>query len=214
MEGLDIALNHRVPFRIRSLQQRIERMPAQRKRWVKRQRALQRHGIWKITLVDTLFNLLDLLNVGALGSHERVQFALLTGFQGYRGTLHDHVKHLLDTWGSTHGSRFFTNKINMLYFRQKVSRTGPLAMTKAELRRTIRYAKAMELELPGPLVQHGPTRWRSLKHMQIPREAQQWKQGIVWHRYDPSFLPFPNRSSAAALSSEDTPGASPGHATG
>ena len=36
---------------------------------------------WNITLVDTLFNLLDSLNVGALGSHEFAQFAALTGSQ-------------------------------------------------------------------------------------------------------------------------------------
>ena len=151
MEGLDRVLNHRVPFRIRSLQQPIERMPAQRRRWVERLRALQRHSIWKITLVDTLFNLLDLLNVGALGRHELVQFALLTGFQGDRGTLHDQVSHLLDAWGSTHGSRFFTNKTSMLDFRQIVSRTGPLAMVKAELRRTIRYAKPIGSTRTHPL---------------------------------------------------------------
>ena len=91
MEGLGLVRAHRVPFRIRRLQQRIERRPAHiRRRRVKRLKTFRRHSIWKITLVDTL-NLLDLLNAGALGRNEHVQFALLTGFQGDRGTLHDEV---------------------------------------------------------------------------------------------------------------------------
>ena len=196
MEGLDLGRDNRVPFRIRSLQQRIERRPAHiRRRRVKHLKALLRHSIWKITLVDAL-NLLDLHNAGALGRRELVQFALLTGFQGDRGTLYNEVSHLLDTWGSTHGTRFFTNKVSMLYLGQIVSRTGPLAMTKAELRRTMRYVKAPEFS--GPRVQQGPALWRSLRHMKIFTEAR-WKPGVVWHRYDPAFLPFSTRRSAATL---------------
>ena len=198
MAGLDLVRDNNVPFWIRSLQQRIERRPAHiRKRRAKRPKALQRHSIWKITLIDTLFNLLDLHNAGALGRSELAKLALLTGFHGDRETLYNEINHLLDTWGSTHGTRFFTNKVSMLYLGRIVSRTGPLAMTKAELRRTIRYVKSREFS--GPRVQQGPARWRSLKHMKIFTEAQQWKQGIVWHRYDPAFLPFSTRRRAATL---------------
>ena len=161
-------------------------------------KARLRHRVWKVTLVDTLFNLLDSLNVGALGSHELVQFALLTGSQTDSAMLHVQVRHLLHTWGSTLGSRFSTNKICMLYFRQVVPPAGPPYMTKAELRRTIHYAKAMELSCS--LTPHGHNLWRSFKHAQILTEAPQWTQGVIWHRFDPTLLPFPTRSSTATRS--------------
>ena len=56
------APNRRVPFRIRSIQPLLRR-PTQLRGWVKHSRAPRRHRIWKVTLVDTLFNLLDSLNV-------------------------------------------------------------------------------------------------------------------------------------------------------
>ena len=131
--------------------------------------------------------------MGALGREELDQFALLTGFHRDKEELYDEVSHLLDTWGSTHAFRYFSEKISMLHFRQIVSRTGPLTMTKAELRRTIRYCKAPEIQ--GPRVQYGHGRWRSLKHMKIFSDAQQWKQGIVWHRYDPAWFLNPRLCS-------------------
>ena len=112
----------------------------------------------------------DSLKVGALGSHELVQLAALTGSQTGNGLLQVQVRHLLDTWGSTLGSRFSTNKISMWYFRQVVSPAGLLCMTKAELRRTIRYAKAMDLCYLTP---HGHDRWRSFTRALILREAPQ-----------------------------------------
>ena len=66
-------------------------------------------------------------------------------------------------------------------------------MTKAELRRTIRYSKAPEIQ--GPLVQYGPGMWRNLKFMKIFSDAQRWKQGIVWHRDVPAWFLNPRLCS-------------------
>ena len=196
MEGPDHGQSITAPLPTESdpWQRRIERRAAYiRRRQVKRLKARQRHSIAKTTLVDTLFNFLDIHNIGALGQDELDQFALLTGFQWDREELYDEVSHLLHTWGSTHGPRFFANKISMLHFRQTVSRTGPLTMSKAELRRTIRYCKAPEIQ--SPRVQYGHGRWHSLKHMRIFSDAQQWKQGVVWHRYDPAWFLNPGLCS-------------------
>lgn len=62
-------------------------------------------------------------------------------------------------------------------------------MTKAELRRTICYSKSPEIQ--GPRVQYGHACWRSLKHMKIFTDAQQWKQGIIWHHDGPPWLKNP-----------------------
>ena len=132
------------PFRIRTLQPILSNRPLRRGR-IQRIKARLRHRVWKITLVDTLFCLLDSLNIGAPGSHELVQFAALMGSPTDNALLQVQIRHLLDTWGSTLGSRFATNKISLWYFRQVVSPDGPLCMTKAELRRTICYAMAMDL---------------------------------------------------------------------
>ena len=156
------------------------------------------HRIWKVTLADTLFNLLDFHKVGALGIDELIEFALLTGSQGGIDEQHDQAARLLDTWGSSLGSRFSSDRICMLQFRQMVSRSGPLAMWKYELRRTIRFARAMEPACP--MIPHEFSLWRSFKHAKIFRESLQWRQGIVWNRYDPAFLPFPTWRSAASLS--------------
>ena len=107
--------------------------------------------------------------------------------------LYEQISQLLDAWGSTHALRFFNMKISMLHFRQLVSRTGPLTMTKAELIRTIRYSKAPEIQ--GPRVQYGHGCWRSLKHMKIFSDAQIWKQGIIWHHYDPAWFLNPRLCS-------------------
>ena len=177
------------PFRIRTLQPILSNRPLRRGR-IQRIKARLRHRVWKITLVDTPFNLHS-LSVGTLESHELVQFAALTGSQTDNALLQVQVRHLLDTWGSTLGSRFSTNKISMWYFRQVVSPDGPLSTTKAELRRTIRYAMAMDLCYLTP---HGHDRWRSSMRALILREAPQWKQGVIWHRFDPTLLPFPTRN--------------------
>ena len=157
------------PFRIRTLQPILSNRPLRRGR-IQRNKARLRHRVWEITLVDTLFCLLDSLNVGALGSHELVQLAAPTGSLTDNALLQVQVRHLLDRWGSTLGSRFSTNKISMWYFRQVVSPDGPLSTTKAELRRTIRYAMAMDLCYLTP---HGHDRWRSFTRALILREAPQ-----------------------------------------
>ena len=167
-------------------QQRVEKKDALiRKRQARHLQARLRHRITKTTLVGTLFEPLDTHNVGALGRDELNQFALLTGFQRDREELYEENTILLDTWGSTHARRF-SESISLLHFTKIVSRTGTLSMTKAELRRTSRYNKAPEIQ--GPRVQYGHGSWRSLKHMKIFSDAQQWKQGIVWHRGDPAWL--------------------------
>ena len=168
-------------------QRRIEKRAAYiRRKQAKRLKARQRHSIAKTTLIDTLFNILDTHNIGALGRDELTQFALLTGFQRDSEELREEISQLFDTWVSTHALRYFSKKISMLHFRQIVSRTGPLPMTKAELRRTIRYSRAPEIQ--GPRVKYGHGRWSSLKHMKIFTDAQQWKQGTIWHRDGPPWF--------------------------
>ena len=88
-----------------------------------------RHRVWRITLVDTLFRILDSHSCGALGSHELGQFAALTGSPLDDALLQVQISQVLDTWGSTLVSRFSTNKISLWYFRQVVSPDGSLYMT-------------------------------------------------------------------------------------
>ena len=193
---LPSSLARRLPFRIRSIQ-RILRRPAQLRAWARHSNAPRRHRIWKVTLADTLFNLLDFHKVGALGMDELIEFALITGSQGGVDELYDQAARLLDTWGSSLGSRFSSDRICMLQFRQIVSHSGPLHMRKYELRRTIRFARA--LGPACPMTPHEFSLWRSFKHAKILREALQWRHGIVWSRYDPAFLPAPARRPAALL---------------
>ena len=47
-------------------------------------------------------------------------------------------------------------------------------MTKAEIRRTIRYASPPYPEISGPRLRS--LEWRSLKHMMI------YTQSIIWHK--------------------------------
>ena len=129
MADIDGAPHRRVPFRMRSIQHLLRR-PAQLRAWAKHSRASRRHRIWKVTLADTLVNLLDFHKAGALGIDELIELALLTGSQGGIDELHDQAARLLDTWGSSLGSRFFSDRICMLQFRQTVSRSGPPAMWK------------------------------------------------------------------------------------
>ena len=79
----------------------------------------------------------------------------------------------------------------MLQFRRMVSHLGPLHMWKFELRRTIRFARAMTPAWPVTLGDFSLGRQFTLA--KIFREALQWRQGIVWHRYDPAFLPVDTR---------------------
>ena len=49
---------------------------------------------------------------------------------------------------------------------------------------------AMDLCYLNP---HGHERWRSLMRELILREASQWKQGVIWHRFGPRVsLPLPD----------------------
>ena len=113
-------------------QRRVEKRAAYtRRKQAKRLKARQRHSISKTTLIDTLFNIPDTHNVGALGQNELTQFALLTGFQRDSEQLYEEIDQLLDIWGSTHALRFPTRRISMLHFRRLVSRTGNLHMSKA-----------------------------------------------------------------------------------
>ena len=93
MPGTDEDLPCRLPFRVRAIQH-LMRRTAQLRAWATRTSAPRRHRIWKVTLVDTLFNLLDTSKLGALGTDELLEFALLTGSSD---ELQDCVAHLLDT---------------------------------------------------------------------------------------------------------------------
>ena len=187
-------------------QRRTEKRAAYiRRKQAKRFKARQRHSISKTTLIDTLFNILDTHNIGALGRNELTQFALLTGFQRDSEHLYEEISQLLDSWGSAHALRYFSKKIRMLHFRRIVSRTGTLPMTKAELRRTIRYSKSPEIQ--GPRIQYGHGCWRSLyKHMKIFTDGQQRKQGIIW-RYvrRPPMVHEPEALQRPELPSQDPP---------
>ena len=150
MSDIDEGPPRRLPFRIRAIQH-LFRRPAQLRAWATRSSAPRRHRIWKVTLADTLCNLLDYLKAGVLGTDELLEFSLLTGSQGHSDELHDLVAHLLDTWGSPLGSRFDSNRICMPQFRRIVSRPGPLHMRKFELRRTVRFARALAPAWPVTL---------------------------------------------------------------
>ena len=180
----------RPPFRLRTIQHLLRR-PAHLRAWAKRTSAPRRHRIWKVTLADTLFNLLDIWKLGALGIDELHEFALLTGSQGHTDELHDLVAQLLDTWGSPLRSRFRSNRICMLQFRRIVSHSGPLHMWKFELRRTIRFARAMTPAWAYTLGDFSLCRRYTLA--KISRVASQWRQGIFWQRCDPAFLPVGTR---------------------
>ena len=184
MPDTDEGLPCRLPFRIGAIQHLIRR-PAQLRAWATRTSAPRRHRIWKVTLVDTLFNLLDTFKMGALGTDELLEFAMLTGSQGHSDELQDCVAHLLDTWGSPLGHRFPSKRICMFQFRRIVSHPGPLHMWRYELRRTIRFIRAAA---PTWAV-HEIVLCRQFTLAKVRREASQWRQGIVWSRYDPAFLP-------------------------
>ena len=95
---------------------------------------------------------------------------------------------LLGIGGSTHALRFPTRRIIKEHFRHLVSRSGKLHMTKAEIRRTIRYSRSPEISGPRLLYGHG---WRSLRHMKIRTEARHWKRGVMWHQHGPPWFMNP-----------------------
>ena len=172
---------------------RVQKKAARiQKRRAKHLQARRRHRIPKATLVGTLFAALDTHNIGALGSDELNQFALLKGFQGDREDLFEEITLLLNEWGST-TAQSHSRAISLENFAQVVSRTSVPPLSKAELRRTIRFHKAPEVQ--GPLAQSGQGMWRSIKYMKIFAEATQWKQGICWHRPTPPWLLDPTLCS-------------------
>ena len=124
------------------VQRKAARIKKQRARYLQ---AHRRHRLSKATLVGTLFAALDAHSVGALGREELIQFALLTGFRSDREELFEVITILLDDWGSAtaHPS---SQAINLANFSKLVSRTGALPVSKAELRRTIRYHMAPEIQ--------------------------------------------------------------------
>ena len=139
-----------------------------------------RHSFGKATLCDFLFYMLDTQSTGALGHTELIEFAMLTGFRMDLRQLHREIDDILDAYGSTHAGRFPTRKICMLNFRRLLSRAEKLHMTKAEIRRTIRYSSYLYSEVSGPRLQ--TEEWRSLKHMRIREESMTWGTGIIWHK--------------------------------
>ena len=133
-----------------------------------------RHSFGKATLCDFLFHMLDTRNIGALGSAELREFAMLTAFPMNRERLYREIYDILGIYGSTHNGRFDVRRVSMLNFRRMLSTTGKLPMTKAEIRRTIRYASPLYPEISGPRLRS--LQWRSLKHMMIYTES------IIWHK--------------------------------
>ena len=173
----------------RSWLNRIRKKAARiRKRRTQHIQARRRHRIPKATLVDTLFKALDTRSIGALGRDELTNFAPLTGFQGELGDLFVGIIRMLEDLGSSvapsHNMAF-----TLQDFAAVVSRTGVLPSSKAELRRTIRFCKAPEIQ--GPLVNSGPGMWRSIKQMNIFIAAARWKHGVCWHRTSSPWVLFP-----------------------
>ena len=160
---------------------RIVRRAARLRRIHARQhRARLRHRIPKESLVRDLFGLLDTNNSGVLGHTALTEFALLTGFPRDTEQLFDEVEDLRIDIGRSTGT------INLEQFRILVSKSGKLHMTKAALRRTIRFRNAPEISGPRPRFEHDGR--RSLKHLKIGIEAKGWKDGIIWNHYTPRFL--------------------------
>ena len=83
-----------------------------------------------------------------------------------------------------------SNALNLQDLASIVSRTGVLPLSKAELRRTIRFSEAPEIQ--GPLVRSGPGSWRSIKHMNIFVAAGRWNEGVCWHRASSPWVHMPH----------------------
>ena len=122
-----------------------EKAARTQKRCTQHLQARRRRRIPKSILVDTLFAALDTRNIGAPGRDELNKFALLTGFQGDREDLFEETALLLNKWGSS-SAQSLSRAISLRNFAQIVSRTGVLLLSKAELRRTIRFSKAPEVQ--------------------------------------------------------------------
>ena len=190
MPSSDKDPTRRLPFRIRAIQHLLRR-PGQLRAWATRTSAPRRHRIWKVTLIDSLFYLLDTSKRGVLGTDEMLELALLTGSQGHSDELQDCIAHLLDTWGSPVGDfagRWFPSKmISMLQFRRILSRSGPLHMWKFELRRTIRFIRATAPAWAVTI--HELILCRQFIFAKARRVASHGRQGSVWNRYDPGINP-------------------------
>ena len=160
---------------------RIVKRAAQLRRIHARQdRARLRRRIPRESLVRNIFGLLDTNNSGVLGHTALTELALLTGFPRDTEQLYDEVEDLRIDIGRSTGT------INLEQFSILVSRIGKLRMSKAALRRTIRFRNAPEISGPRPRFEHDGR--RSLKHLKIGIEAKGWKEGIIWNRYTPRFL--------------------------
>ena len=175
----------------RSWLNRIQKKAARiRKRRTQHIQACRRHRIPKATLVDTLFTALDTRNNGALGRDELTNFAPLTGFQGELDDLFVDITLMLDELGSS-VAQSHSKALSLQNFASAVSRSGVLPLSKAELRRTIRYSKAPETQ--GPLVRSGQSMWRSIKQMNIFIAAARWKEGVCWHRSSSPWVLAPHQ---------------------
>ena len=175
----------------RSWLNRIQKKAARiRKRRTQHIQACRRHRIPKATLVDTLFTALDTRSIGALGRDELTNFALLTGFQGELDDLFVDITRMLDELGSSVAPSH-NKALSLQDFASAVSRMGVLPLSKAELRRIIRFSKAPEIQ--GPLVKSGPGMWRSIKQMSIFIAAARWKEGVCWHRTSSPWVLVPHQ---------------------
>ena len=151
-------------------------------------RARQRHRIPKAALVDTLFKTLDTRNTGVWARNKLMYVALATGHQGELDDVFDDVSNILELGSSSTLSG--SKAPNVQDFASLISRTGLLPLSKAELRRTIRFSEAPEMQ--GPLVRSGPGSWRSIRHMNIFVAAAQWKEGVCWHRISSPWANMPH----------------------
>ena len=152
-------------------------------------RARRRHRIPKATLVDTLFKALDTRNTGVWARDELMNFALVTGHQGELDDVFVEVSDILELGSSSTPSG--GKALNAQGLAALVSRTGVLPLSKAELRRTIRFSQAPEMQ--GPLVRSGPGSWRSIRQMNIFVAATRWKEGVCWHRTSSPWVIMPHR---------------------
>ena len=152
--------------------------------------ARQRHRIPKSTLVVSLFKTLDIRNSGLWGRDELTNFALLTGHQGELDDVFVEVSHMLDGFASA-VLPSGTKALSVQDFSSIVARTGVLPLTKAELRRTIRFGAAPVRQ--GPLERYGPGSWRSVNHMNIFIAAARWKERVPWHRASSPWTLIPHR---------------------
>ena len=100
--------------------------------------AWRRHRIPKATLVDTLFKTLDTRNTGVWGRDELMNFALPTGHQGELDDVFVEVSHMMEDFGSS-STPSGSKALSLQDLASIVARTGVLPLSKAELRRTIRF---------------------------------------------------------------------------